>query len=115
MPHRYQVAFGRNRSTGPGSLPAGSSVEQLSGAQAFGRLVAAVAAATAPGPAGERSGAGASALLDATALWVALHGYATLHTSVPAFPWPDREDMLTTLLRCAAGYTRNPGAETRGP
>jgi AcrR family transcriptional regulator len=99
MPHRYRVAFGRTRSTDSGSLPAGSPLDRLSGGQAFGRLVEAVDAATVRGPAGERSGARASALLDATALWVALHGYATLRASVPAFPWPGREEMLTVLLR----------------
>lgn len=88
-PHRYRVAFGRHRRTGTGSLPADTPLSGLSGGQAFGRLVAAVAAQTT---------AGADPQLDATALWVALHGYASLSASVPAFPWPDRGDMLATLL-----------------
>jgi AcrR family transcriptional regulator len=88
-PHRYRVAFGRHRGTGPGSMPAGTRLPQLSGGQAFGRLVEAVAAT------GDRP----DPVLDATALWVGLHGYATLAAGVPAFPWPDREDMLTALLQ----------------
>ncbi|XVQ88405.1 TetR/AcrR family transcriptional regulator [Microbispora siamensis] len=83
-PHRYRVAFERRRS-GPAEARA---VENLSGGQAFGRLVAAVAEA----------GGGDSPELDATALWVALHGYAVLSAGVPAFPWPGRERMLERLL-----------------
>jgi hypothetical protein len=29
---------------------------------------------------------------------VALHGYASLATSVPAFPWPDREELLNAII-----------------
>ncbi|MBB2745638.1 UNVERIFIED_ORG: hypothetical protein FHR35_005501 [Microbispora rosea subsp. rosea] len=54
--------------------------------QAFGRLVAAVA------------GSGDSPELDATAMWVGLHGYAVLNARVPAFPWPGGERMLDRLL-----------------
>jgi AcrR family transcriptional regulator len=46
--------------------------------------------------------AGASAsedpFTDAVAVWVALHGLATLQSSTPAFPWPDRRDLLATLV-----------------
>lgn len=35
---------------------------------------------------------------DATALWSALHGYATLRATVPQFPWPERDDMLSRMV-----------------
>ncbi|WP_432931676.1 TetR/AcrR family transcriptional regulator [Microbispora sp. CA-135349] len=83
-PHRYRVAFERRRS-GPAKT---RTMEDLSGVQAFGRLVTAVAEAGGDG----------SPELDATALWVALHGYAVLSVGVPAFPWPARQRMLDRLL-----------------
>lgn len=36
---------------------------------------------------------------DATAVWSALHGYATLHSAVPGFPWPERDDLLSRIVR----------------
>lgn len=36
---------------------------------------------------------------DATAVWSALHGYATLHSSVPGFPWPDEDELLSRIVR----------------
>jgi hypothetical protein len=36
--------------------------------------------------------------VDATALWVALHGYATLHASVRNFPWPPEDDLINALV-----------------
>jgi hypothetical protein len=35
---------------------------------------------------------------DATAIWVALHGYATLRSSRPAFPWPEGDAMLERIV-----------------
>ena len=75
-------------------------IHELSGASAFQRLVSAVAAhndsaARGYGPDRER---GPDAIETATALWVALHGYATLRTSVPAFPWPPEDHMLEALV-----------------
>ena len=64
---------------------------QLQGGKAFSRLVEAVS----------HRGDGRSpdaALRDATAVWVALHGYVSLRDSVPAFPWPPEEALLDTLI-----------------
>ncbi len=35
---------------------------------------------------------------DATALWVALHGYVGLRTAIPDFPWPPDEVVLDKLI-----------------
>lgn len=35
---------------------------------------------------------------DATAIWVALHGYATLHALVPGFRWPDQGALLERMV-----------------
>jgi len=36
---------------------------------------------------------------DATAVWSGLHGYAALHSAIPGFPWPARQEMLTRIVR----------------
>jgi AcrR family transcriptional regulator len=110
-PAGYRVLFGRFRAA-PAS-PRRRELADLGGAGAFGVLADAVAAAC--GTDAARSAGGSSraepavvgsrritspplgsppldapaVLTTATALWVALHGYATLHASVPLFPWPD--------------------------
>jgi hypothetical protein len=73
-------------------------VTDLAGAGAFGVLVEAVEAAGARGTALPETAPAppASGVVDATALWVALHGYAALRASVPAFPWPD--GLVATLI-----------------
>jgi hypothetical protein len=38
----------------------------------------------------------------ATAVWVALHGYATLHSSRPAFPWPPTDATLDHIVTALA-------------
>jgi AcrR family transcriptional regulator len=40
---------------------------------------------------------------DATAIWVALHGYATLRANMPGFPWPAHD---VTLDRIVHGLAR---------
>ncbi|MBT2228936.1 TetR/AcrR family transcriptional regulator [Nonomuraea sp. NEAU-A123] len=161
-PHRYRVAFGRHNTAEPTGSAA--RLEDLSGGQAFTRLIEAVAdytksdranddpangssrsgdcsatdasandgtAQNSPaqdrrtndspaqndpsqhgraednpaqhdraqhGPAKNGYAASRSPQVAATALWVSLHGYASLTASVPLFPWPDRREMLSTLL-----------------
>lgn len=91
-PSRYRVMFGRHRSGEGGKVnQPRTDTDQLLGGEAFSRLVEAVA----------RHGGGRSsetALQDATAVWVALHGYVSLRDSVPAFPWPAEEALLHTLI-----------------
>jgi AcrR family transcriptional regulator len=91
QPAGYRVLFGRSRTPTTKEVP--REMSDLAGAGAFGVLAEAVAAVRAGngGPSGVPAGAMAAqaVLTDATALWVALHGYATLRSSVPVFPWPD--------------------------
>ena len=83
-PHRYRVMFGRHRETQRTPvITEPRPADELLGAAAFTMLVAAVAAHI-----GEETGPKTSA--DATTLWVALHGYASLQAAVPAFPWLSR-------------------------
>ncbi len=35
---------------------------------------------------------------DATAIWLALHGYATLPSRLPMFPWPDADALLDRIV-----------------
>lgn len=37
-------------------------------------------------------------LRDATAIWMALHGFATLHNWLPGFPWPGTDTLLDRIV-----------------
>ena len=96
-PHHYRVLFGRHRSStatdeAPADLDA-VSVQTMVGADAFGVLLDTVAACIEDGSSTARSPEDA-----ATRIWVGLHGQTTLHQSLPWFPWPDRDDLLTDML-----------------
>jgi AcrR family transcriptional regulator len=43
--------------------------------------------------------------LDSKAIWVGLHGYATLHALVGGFPWPDTDVLLDRLIYGLAQIT----------
>lgn len=49
--------------------------------------------------------ASTDAQLDSMAIWVALHGYATLRVLVGGFPWPDADVMLDRLVHGLAQIT----------
>jgi AcrR family transcriptional regulator len=49
--------------------------------------------------------ASADPQLDSIAIWVALHGYATLHALVGGFPWPDLDVMLDKIIDGLAQIT----------
>src|SRR5260370_1139140 len=63
--------------------------------------------------------ASTDAQLDSKAIWVALHGYATLHVLVGGFPWPDTDVMLNRIVYGLAQITstqkRRVGASTAEP
>jgi AcrR family transcriptional regulator len=86
-PHCYLVAFGRHRTTARSAANDPGSMEDSTAAQAFNRLVAAITRCS-PGLPHQT----------AVAVWVALHGYASLTTSVPAFPWPERRQIIELLV-----------------
>jgi AcrR family transcriptional regulator len=50
--------------------------------------------------------ASTDAQLDSKAIWVALHGYATLHALLPGFPWPDPDALLDRLIGGLAQISR---------
>ncbi|MFD1535875.1 TetR/AcrR family transcriptional regulator [Nonomuraea guangzhouensis] len=97
-PHRYRVAFGRHGTADPTTTGSATRLEDLSGGRAFTRLIEAVADYGKTDRANDGTAGSQSPQVAATALWVALHGYASLTASVPLFPWPDRREMLSTLL-----------------
>jgi hypothetical protein len=43
--------------------------------------------------------------LDSKAIWVALHGFATLHALVGGFPWPETDVMLDRIVYGLAQIT----------
>jgi AcrR family transcriptional regulator len=49
--------------------------------------------------------ASTDAQLDSTAIWVALHGFATLHALLPGFAWPDTDAVLDRLIDGLAQIT----------
>ena len=89
-PQRYRVLFQNRR---PASLERGVPVEQMVGYAAFSILTERIRACAKAG----RSQS-IDPFADATALWVALHGYATLHAAVPNFPWPPREEIIERIV-----------------
>jgi AcrR family transcriptional regulator len=87
-PNRYRVLFERQDLIGHENLPVPSfRTESLE------LLVSCVQ---------ECVNAGISAsddpARDATAIWVALHGFASLHGLMPGFPWPGTDIMLDRII-----------------
>ena len=86
-PQRYRLLFQNRRPLG---FEAGVEVEQMVGYRAFSVLVGRIEACVAAGR--SRSD---DPFRDAIAVWVALHGYATLRASIPNFPWPADDGLLS--------------------
>jgi AcrR family transcriptional regulator len=95
-PGRFRLLFGRSRVHTAG-IPRAESVRDMVGAEAFGTLIEGIEGCVAAGRCASTDPEG-----DATQLWIGLHGYATLRTSVPYFPWPPQDQVLNDLLRRAA-------------
>jgi AcrR family transcriptional regulator len=93
QPHRYRVLFQRRRPTGATTIERSPTVEDILGANAFSILLEAVEACIAAG-----ASKATSPLAAATQLWVALHGYATLRSSAPDFPWPEHDEVVDALI-----------------
>ena len=96
QPQRYALLFRRPNPRDEAAYGA----QDDAGAVAFGTLVEGIADCAAA----ERS-TSAEPFNDATALWAALHGYASLRTAQTAFPWPDHQDTLTRIIYGLAHIT----------
>lgn len=94
-PNRYKLVFERQYLTGGPGEPVPAIRRQ-----SFEALVAAVQACIDAG-----LSAGTDAELDSTAIWIALHGYATLHALMPGWPWPDADALLDRIISGAAQIT----------
>jgi len=108
-PERYHILFHhpgvklRERQVDPAA--------RAQGAAALGVLVQAIAAC-----ADADCSATNDPFADAVAVWVALHGFATLLAETPDdFPWPPRDEMLTVLVGRLAQLTPAPRDPTPGP
>jgi AcrR family transcriptional regulator len=90
-PRRYQILFHHPGIRDRRDIDAAAMAQ---GAAALNVLVEAIADCAAAG----RS-ASQDHFADAVAVWVALHGLATLLAETPAsFPWPDPDKLLTAIV-----------------
>jgi AcrR family transcriptional regulator len=88
LPNRYDLAFASRDS---------NATPRASATRAFMLLVDAVSGCIDAGVSTSTDPFG-----DATAIWVAMHGYATLRPSRPAFPWPDSTATLNRIVSALA-------------
>src|SRR5215469_7110967 len=84
-PNRYKLMFERQYRIG-GEVPD----VQITG---FDLLVRSIQDCVAAG-----ISASTDAARDATAIWLALHGYATLPARLPDFPWPEANALLDRIV-----------------
>jgi AcrR family transcriptional regulator len=87
-PNRYKLLFERRDLIDDGS----ECIPQIR-LEGFELLVASVQACVDAGLS-DSDDAGR----DATAIWVALHGFATLRALLPGFPWPGTDTMLDRIV-----------------
>jgi AcrR family transcriptional regulator len=90
-PNEYAIMF-----THKSELIADSTeptVANMPGAEAFDLLLEPLRDCVASGASRSTNAQG-----DATALWVALHGYISLNTSLPRFPWPAGDTVIDILI-----------------
>lgn len=96
-PNRYKLLFERQHRIG-GDVP---DVE-IAG---FDLLVRSIQDCVAAG-----ISASTDPTRDATAIWLALHGYATLPARLPMFPWPDADALLDRIVDGLAQIKADDGA-----
>jgi AcrR family transcriptional regulator len=97
-PNRYKLMFERQHRIG-GEVPD----VQITG---FDLLVRSIQDCVAAG-----ISASTDAARDATAIWLALHGYATLPARLPMFPWPDADALLDRIVDGLAQITADDVAQ----
>jgi AcrR family transcriptional regulator len=96
-PNRYRLLFERRNLIGTGS-----EANRLIRNESFDRLVASVQACVEAGVS-----ASDDPVRDAMAIWAALHGFATLRSFRPQFPWPGTDTMLDRII-CGLAQIRDP-------
>jgi AcrR family transcriptional regulator len=92
-PNRYKMLFDRRD-----LLAAASHPLPAIRTESFDWLVQGVQACAEAG-----LSRGQDPYLDSTAIWAALHGYATLHARLDAFPWPAQDALLDRIVFGLAG------------
>jgi AcrR family transcriptional regulator len=90
-PEQYAILFTRNNIELPTEVD--KTVDNMLGAKAFSFLIDGIRECAAAGQSDSTR-----PQEDATALWVALHGYVGLRTAIPDFPWPPDEVVLDNLI-----------------
>ena len=109
-PSRYRVLFSPERADDmcrDGQVPmdrAGRPILELGG-ESFSLLLDAVEACARDGGSDR-----IDVLVEATAVWAALHGMVSLQTSLPGFPWPDPGDFVRRSVRRLVGVEDSPAA-----
>jgi AcrR family transcriptional regulator len=98
-PNRYKLLFERQHRIGAGEVPD----VQITG---FDLLVRSIQDCVAAG-----ISASTDPARDATAIWLALHGYATLPGRLPMFPWPDADALLDRIIDGLAQITADDVAQ----
>jgi AcrR family transcriptional regulator len=89
-PEQYAILFTRNIEL---ASDLDKTVDNMIGGQAFSFLLDGIRACVASGQSDSTQ-----PMPDATALWVALHGYVNLQAAVPHFPWPPGDGVLDNLI-----------------
>jgi len=103
-PGQYRVLFGRRR-----HLRGGPPGPAAAGAETFNLLVTALRDCADAGRCASDDPYG-----DAITIWIALHGYATLHPSLPAFTWPAPQAVMDRILSRYAPAARSHRAGPAG-
>jgi AcrR family transcriptional regulator len=95
-PREYEVMFGAEPEPPPNGTA--KSLDTMAGAEPFSILLDAIRACVDTGESGSTR-----PVEDATAVWVALHGYVSLRSVIPDFPWPAGDllvDAIAERLGC---------------
>jgi AcrR family transcriptional regulator len=94
-PNRYKLLFGRHDLIASGEHP----VPPIR-TESFDWLVQCVQACVEAGLSQSKD-----PHLDSTAIWAALHGYATLRAGLDTFPWPAEDALVDRIVCGLAGIT----------
>jgi AcrR family transcriptional regulator len=85
-PEQYAILFTRKVELSP-------DIDSMLGAEAFAFLLDAIRECAIAGKSHSTK-----PIDDATALWVALHGYVSLRAAIPDYPWPPDDIVLDDLI-----------------